>query len=259
MSGRAANVPFTRFGKSFGRENPEDILAGEFLLCQGLRFAIDVKHPFRALRGAIMELSTTPDIDVGHLPQTPTPLRTPPNASSPQHHRLGAAEHRAREILRFSPLITDAYFHYTPSQIMLAALSLADRGLAETLITQTFHYVAPPPNSSGAGTPASSGADATPAPPKRGHPRANPAEDKAQIIGSHLRDRVLGAIEACRDLLARELPERREHWTNVRSPPPHPFFYSTNTHPQNRKQSSKPKSPRSARSSTSAATRTGGT
>jgi hypothetical protein len=44
------------FVKTFGREHPEEILAGEFLLCQGIRFAFDVKHPFRALRGAIMEL-----------------------------------------------------------------------------------------------------------------------------------------------------------------------------------------------------------
>ncbi|KAG7289347.1 hypothetical protein NEMBOFW57_005714 [Staphylotrichum longicolle] len=186
-------VSISEFGKTFGRDHPEDILAGEFLLCQGLRFAIDVKHPFRALRGAIMELSTLPDIEPS---------------------RIAAAEHRAREILRFSPLITDAYFHYTPSQIMFAALSLADRSLAERLITQTFHYVAPPPNNSGVDTPISSGPDGAIPLPKKLPLRSNPAEDKSQIIGSHLRDRVLGAIEACRDMLARELPERRDHWTN---------------------------------------------
>ncbi|KAH6850515.1 cyclin-like protein [Chaetomium sp. MPI-CAGE-AT-0009] len=180
-------VSITEFVKTFGRENPEEILAGEFLLCQGLRFAIDVKHPFRALRGALMALAALPDVDLA---------------------RLGAAENRAREILRFSPLITDAYFHYTPSQIMLAALSLADRGLAEKLITKTFHHVAPPTDS-GAETPAASG-------PEGGPSKEPPpgSEDKAQIIGSVARDKVLGTIEACRDMLARELPERREHWTN---------------------------------------------
>ncbi|KAK4236181.1 cyclin-like protein [Achaetomium macrosporum] len=184
-------LSITDFIKTFGRENPEEIIAGEFLLCQGLRFAIDVKHPFRALRGAVMELGTFPDIEPA---------------------RLAAAEQRAREILRFSPLITDAYFHYTPSQIMLAALSLADRGLAERLIAETFHYVAPPANNSGAETPASSGPDA-PAPSRKPAPRSD-GEDKAQIIGSHIRDKVLGTIEACRDMLSKELPERREHWTN---------------------------------------------
>ncbi|KAL2022376.1 hypothetical protein VTK56DRAFT_5443 [Thermocarpiscus australiensis] len=175
----------TEFVKTFGRDRPEEILAGEFLLCQGLRFAIDVKHPFRALRGAVMELGTLPDIEPS---------------------RIAAAEHRAREILRFSPLITDAYFHYTPSQIMLAALSLADRGLAERLIQKTFHFVAPQPNS-GADTPASGTDDST----AKRRPRG---EDQAEIVGTHIRDKVLGTIEACRDMLSKELPERREHWTN---------------------------------------------
>ncbi|GAB1314731.1 Cyclin [Madurella fahalii] len=181
------------FGKTFGKEHPEEILAGEFLLCQGLRFALEVRNPFRALRGAVMELSLLDDIETA---------------------RIAAAERRAREILRFSPLITDAYFHYTPSQIMLAALSLADRGLAERLIQETFHHVPAPANNSGADTPMSgSGIDA----PKKG-PAAGRSgggeEDKATIIGPHIRDKVLGTIEACRDMLSKELPERREHWTN---------------------------------------------
>jgi cyclin H len=66
--------PPSSFVKTFGRDNPEQILAGEFLLCQGLRFAIDVKHPFRALRGALMELAVLPDIDV--RPSPPYPLKT---------------------------------------------------------------------------------------------------------------------------------------------------------------------------------------
>lgn len=94
---------------------------------------------------------------------------------------------------------------------MLAALSLADRGLAERLISDTFHYVAPP-ESSGPGTPMETG-DAPP--PAR---RENKGEDRATIIGAHLRDKVLGTIEACRDMLSKELPERREHWTNASSP-----------------------------------------
>ncbi|KAK3306711.1 uncharacterized protein B0T15DRAFT_573650 [Chaetomium strumarium] len=116
--------------------------------------------------------------------------------------RLAAAEHRAREILRFSPLITDAYFHYTPSQIMLAALSFTNHGLTERLIAEIFYYIVPPANNSGADTPALSGPDA-PAPP--GKP----------IIGSYIRDKVLGTIEAYRDMLSKELPEQREHWTNA--------------------------------------------
>jgi cyclin H len=130
-----------------------------------------------------------------------------------QPARLGAAEARAREILRFSPLITDAYFHFTPSQIMLAALSLADRGLAERFITKTFHYVAAE-NSSGPATPNPDSGSGTPAPGPVKKGRAGEG-NKADIIGSQVRDKVLGAVEACREMLAREPPERREHWTNV--------------------------------------------
>jgi len=91
---------------------------------------------------------------------------------------------------------------------MLAALSLADRGLAERLIANTFHYVAP--DSSGPGTPMETGDGP---PPAR---RDNKDEDRATIIGAHIRDKVLGTVEACRDMLSKELPERKEHWANVR-------------------------------------------
>ncbi|KAK3359543.1 cyclin-like protein [Lasiosphaeria hispida] len=181
----------TDFAQTFGKEDPQDILAGEFLLCQGIRFCFDVKHPFRALRGAVMELRKLGDIDTS---------------------RIDSAERRARDILRFSPLVTDAYFHYTPSQIMYATLSHADRGLVERLIQETFHYVAPPTNS-GPDTPTASGDASTPATSRRD---TNKGDDnnKAAIIGSYIRDRVLGTIEACRDMLAKEMPERREHWSN---------------------------------------------
>ncbi|KAK0751884.1 cyclin-like protein [Schizothecium vesticola] len=173
----------TDFVKNFGRESPEEVLAGEFLLCQGIRFAFDVKHPFRALRGAVMDLRRIGDIE---------------------HTRIDSAERRAREILRFSPLITDAYFHYTPSQIMLAALSLADRGLAERLIQETFHFVHPQPNS-GAGTPMATDTPSA---------SSLPDSDIATIIGPVIRDKVLGTVEACRDMLSKEPPERREHWSS---------------------------------------------
>jgi cyclin H len=54
----------TRFADKFPNTTAEEILAGEFLLCQGLRFAFDVKHPFRALEGAIMELRRYGDLEV---------------------------------------------------------------------------------------------------------------------------------------------------------------------------------------------------
>jgi cyclin H len=53
-------------------------------------------------------------------------------------NRVIRAHMKTREILKFSPLLTDAYFHYTPSQIMLAALSMADEGLAQRLLRDAF-------------------------------------------------------------------------------------------------------------------------
>ncbi|KAI1110555.1 cyclin ccl1 [Nemania sp. NC0429] len=95
----------------------DEVLAAEYVLCQGLRFAFDVRHPYRALEGAVMELRRLGDFD---------------------ESRLARAHHRAREVLKFSPLLTDAYFHYTPSQIMFAALSMADEGLLQRLLRDAF-------------------------------------------------------------------------------------------------------------------------
>ncbi|KAL2754144.1 hypothetical protein ACRALDRAFT_1063077 [Sodiomyces alcalophilus JCM 7366] len=147
----------------------EKILAGEFLLCQGIRFAFDVRHPFRGLEGAILELRRHEDIE---------------------KPRIDAAHHQAREILKVSPLLTDAYFHYTPSQIMLAALSLADRELAERIINNAFA----PTQRDGAGS----------------H-----AETTAELSStmSEMKEKVTTTIEACRDMLATEPPERMEtYW-----------------------------------------------
>lgn len=173
----------------------QDILAGEFLLCQGNRFNFEVRHPFRALMGATMELRSYGDID---------------------EQRIMAAEKRAHEILLFSPLMTDAYFHYTPSQIMFAALSLADRGLAERLIQETFHFV--PPTTNNDNTPA-----VTPLPglensgigrKEGGSKGITTNDERAAIVGPGIRDKVMGTIEACRNMLSTELPERKSHWTS---------------------------------------------
>lgn len=95
--------------------------------------------------------------------------------------------------------MTDAYFHFTPSQIMLAALSLADHELAERVIHETFQHAAP--NSTGLGT----------APPnqlKEGRRAAAASEERARLLGADVRERVLAAVGSCRDMLSKEPPER---------------------------------------------------
>ncbi|KAH6680113.1 cyclin CCL1 [Verticillium dahliae] len=144
----------SKLADKFPNTTEEEILAGEFLLCQGIRFAFDVRHPFRGLEGTILELRRHSDIKTS---------------------RIDAAHQRAREILKFSSLVTDAYFHYTPSQIMLAALSLADEGLCDTILDDTFA--------------------------------------KASGDALEVKAKLTAAVRACKELLSTELPERmQDYW-----------------------------------------------
>ncbi|KAB5576130.1 cyclin ccl1 [Coniochaeta sp. 2T2.1] len=172
-----------QFAQQFPKTKGEGILAGEFLLCQGIRFAFDVKHPFRGLEGAVLELRRYGDVD---------------------STRINDASNRAKEILRFSPLVTDAYFHYTPSQIMLAALSLADQDLADRVLHETFHRHPQTEQKSNKSSNSSTS--------------ASTSEQRAALISSEVRARVAEAVNACRDLLAKEPPERlTSYWDTPES------------------------------------------
>ncbi|KAI9369686.1 cyclin-like protein [Aspergillus egyptiacus] len=127
-----------------GDTSAEDIIAPEFLVMQSLRFTFDVRHPFRGLEGGIMELNAisqglgqptphfpqqNPDELRRNLSSLPLPPNVPPSSSVSD--RLARAHHNTREILKSAAQMTDAYFLYTPSQIWLSALLLADKPLAE--------------------------------------------------------------------------------------------------------------------------------
>lgn len=58
--------------------------------------------------------------------------------ASDKENRVRSAHGRAREVLKTRALLTDVYFHYTPSQIMLASLFLADGDLVSWYITLKF-------------------------------------------------------------------------------------------------------------------------
>ncbi|TQV91539.1 Cyclin-related protein [Cordyceps javanica] len=151
-------IRLARLADKFPNTTSEQILAGEFLLCQGIRFAFDVRHPFRALEGAILELRRKLPAD--------------------QQDRINTAHMRAREILKFSALVTDVYFHYAPSQIMMAALLITDAGLVETLI-----------------------------------PLPEPSAREDVTAQTALRDKIFQALEACRKMLEEEPPERMtDYW-----------------------------------------------
>lgn len=127
-----------------GVKAPEEVIAPEFTLTQGLRFTFDVRHPFRGLEGGIMELQAIAQgngkPNPHHMGQTPESLKRdlhaipPASPTDPQTsitNRISIAHGKAREILKTAAQVTDAYFFYTPSQIWLAALFLADRPLAQ--------------------------------------------------------------------------------------------------------------------------------
>lgn len=134
---------------------PEQILAPEYKIIQALRFTLDVRQPIRALRGCYMELE-----NLAHGKIVPLPFLAPKTASDlqqemsalppiPPHNlsewtpanqngqvdakglqeRSWAAYSAARTLLDDAALLTDAYLLYTPPQIYLAALKLADEPL----------------------------------------------------------------------------------------------------------------------------------
>lgn len=167
-------IRLAKLAEKFPNTTSDQILAGEYLLCQGIRFAFDVRHPFRPLEGAILELrKRCPD----------------------EETRINNAHARAREILKFSALVTDVYFHYTPSQIMMASLLMVDAGLVDILLSDKSAK-------NGAENDTEKGAG-------HGDDQSNGAHAKA-------RERIMATIESCRAMLADEPPERMsEYWGTV--------------------------------------------
>ncbi|KAL9116840.1 MAG: hypothetical protein Q9187_006630 [Circinaria calcarea] len=143
------------FASKLPKTTTEDVLAPEFLLTQGLRFTFDVRHPQRGLEGGFMELSALATGNYSSVPgasaaynalqqqmtsttlqqymlQLEPAIKGKPKARSTHdlQARIQTAHGKAKEILKTSALLTDAYFLYTPSQIWLAALLLVDEPLA---------------------------------------------------------------------------------------------------------------------------------
>ncbi|PYH87940.1 putative cyclin Ccl1 [Aspergillus ellipticus CBS 707.79] len=133
-----------QFAEGVPSTTAEEIIAPEYIVMQSLRFTFDVRHPFRGLEGGIMELraiaegqgqpaphtrtQTPEDLKRGLMGIAPSPS---PSPTPTLNDRISRAHHDTREILKYAAQTTDAYFLYTPSQIWLAALRLADRPLAE--------------------------------------------------------------------------------------------------------------------------------
>lgn len=124
-------------------EKDEDVIAPEYTLTRGLRYTFDVRHPFRGLEGGIMELQAIALGEGKPAPynagQTPESMKQAihniapisPSDKGSISSRISVAHGKAREILKTAAQMTDVYFFYTPSQIWLAALFVADKPLAQ--------------------------------------------------------------------------------------------------------------------------------
>jgi cyclin H len=133
----------------------KDVVGLEFLLMQGLRFTLDVRHPVKGLEGGHLELLEM--LRGRHLPAKYT------------ERSVNEIVKTARELLRTAAQMTDVYFLYTPAQIWMGALKVAD---AE-LITLYISYKA--------------------------------SEDEAGALTS-IKEKLLNTITACAEILASYMP-----------------------------------------------------
>ena len=138
------------FASKLPKTTPENVVAPEFLLTQGLRFTFDVRHPHRALEGGIMELlglaqgkgqagpgitQSSEQLQKEMLNMQPAKEGSKKSRSADEIvRRIQMAHGKAKEVGKSSALLTDAYFLYTPSQIWLSSLFLADEPLARFYI-----------------------------------------------------------------------------------------------------------------------------
>lgn len=148
--------------------DPEMVLAPEYKVMQALRFTLDVRQPWRGLKGVLMELLNMAEGMVGNVagvdPDNFTNIREmmsdlePPAAgnrtlwTTPKDGKVGlkqvqdrvqAAYSAARNLLDAPALLTDVYFLYTPSQILLAAMQLADGPLTSFYLSTKLPMSSP--------------------------------------------------------------------------------------------------------------------
>jgi cyclin H len=121
----------------------DEIVAAEFVLTQGLLFNLDVRHPSRGLKGAYIEFQMLLAIMKSKdLPKGLEKLKSPQGGNIKDYlkskytdaEKFAKRTHRAyglaNNTLKNEAVLSDAYFLYTPSQIVLAALLVADEELA---------------------------------------------------------------------------------------------------------------------------------
>jgi cyclin H len=126
------HISLHKFASRIGNTTEEDVKAPEFLLMQGLRFTLDVRHPMRGLEGGVGEMLAA--VEDGAL-------LTDEKDKHTAQKRIGTAAEHASNTLRTAVQMTDAYFLYTPSQIWLAALQVADHELINTYVAKKLEHI----------------------------------------------------------------------------------------------------------------------
>ncbi|KAI5356584.1 putative cyclin [Septoria linicola] len=148
----ATHTTLSKFSRSINAD-PEAVLAPEYKVMQALRFMLDVRQPYRGLKGALMELLNMAEGLVDgvvqfsgqEVQQAMLGLQGPDSANRTQFtmppttngkveqkqlvERIQLAWTAAKNLLDTEASLTDVYFLYTPSQILFAALHVADTPL----------------------------------------------------------------------------------------------------------------------------------
>lgn len=154
----SAHLALAEYARRIASE-PEQILAPEYKIIQALRFTLDVRQPYRGLKGTLMELL---NMAQGRLPSIHGVHRTPAEVKQalvdlPAHDtsnaslsdgdrciaRIHAAYGTARTLLDGPALLSDAYLLFTPPQMSLAALYAADADLTSFYLSTKLDPVSP--------------------------------------------------------------------------------------------------------------------
>jgi cyclin H len=126
-------ISLSRFVAELNNISEDDVKAPEFLLMQGLRFTLDVRHPMKGLQGGHVEMNVLADEGK---------LGSDISKAKGSEKRIGQAADKAKHLLATAAQMTDAYFLFTPSQIWLAAMSIADHDLVEAYLNHKIDTLA---------------------------------------------------------------------------------------------------------------------
>lgn len=145
---------------------PEMVLAPEYKVMQALRFTLEVRHPFRGLKGVHAEMLNAAEGLVAGVvdgksgedvqremlglamprQEDRTPF-VPPKGGKMNgkelERRVNAAYDAAKKLLDGPAMLTDVYFLYTPSQMVLAALHLSDEPMTSHYLGTKFSLDSP--------------------------------------------------------------------------------------------------------------------